>query len=269
MYLLLCYQELISREPNWEIDWLTKRTRAFEKSLSQQANTMKHIIDKEDKSKDNIVEPKVEKSFFEKEPRKEREKEKLRDRERDRDRDRERDRYKKELNRKTTDLKSQLSPDKESNDTNNVSISEWMKPVDLPVEKSMITLKESVQKSKDRLHKNKIDELDDFKSGPSDVHIIKKQRLEEPKPPTVYEKKDESFNLSHRSKIKLPFIGKMPFAKPTTKKTNSSNKDIPNFTVESTTDKPKDNLMDSVAIQKMLIEKMITAANEKKVKVIK
>lgn len=221
---------------------------------------MKHTIDKEDKSKENTVEPKVEKSFFEKEPRKEREKEKLRDR------DRERDRYKKELNRKTTDLKSHLNLDKESNDTNNVSISEWMKPVDLPVEKSMITLKESVQKSKDRLHKNKIDEINDFKSGSSDIHIIKKQKLEEPKPPTVYEKKDESFNLAHRSKIKLPFIGKMPFAKPTTKKPNSSNKDIPNFTIESTTDKPKDNLMESVAIQKMLIEKMITAANEKKVK---
>lgn len=141
-----------------------------------------------------------------------------------------------------------------------------MKPVDLPVEKSMITLKESVQKSKDRLHKNKTEEIDEYKSGPSDVHVTKRQKLEEPKPPIVYEKKDDNFNLSHRNKIKLPFIGKMPFAKPITKKTNSSTKDIPNFNVESTTDGPKDNFMDSVAIQKMLIEKMITAANEKKVK---
>jgi len=105
---------------------------------------------KEDKTKENITETKVEKSFFEKEPRREREKEKLRERDRDR--------YKKESNRKMTDLKNQLSPDKESSDTNNVSISDWMKPVDLPVEKSMITLKESVQKSKDRLHKNKSDD---------------------------------------------------------------------------------------------------------------
>lgn len=205
------------------------------------------------------MEPKVEKSFFDKEPRKEREKEKLRDRERDRDR------YKKEFNRKTTDLKHQLSPDKESNDTNNVSISDWMKPIDLPVEKSMITLKESVQKSKDRLHKSKIEEVNEYKSNQSDVHVIKKQRIEEPKPPIIYEKKDEYFNSS-RSKIKLPFIGKMPFAKPTIKKPNSSTKDIPNFTVETTTSEPQDNLMDSVALQKMLIEKMITAANEKKVK---
>jgi len=143
-----------------------------------------------------------------------------------------------------------------------------MKPVDLPVEKSMITLKESVQKSKYRLHKNKTDEIDEFhRSGPSNVHVVKKQRTEEPKPPIICDKKDESLNLSHRtSKIKLPFIGKMPFAKPITKKTSSSTKDIPNFTVESTTDEPKENLMESVAIQKMLIEKMITAANEKKVK---
>lgn len=141
-----------------------------------------------------------------------------------------------------------------------------MKQIDLPVEKSIITLKESVQKSKDRLHKNKPDEIDEYKSGPSNMHVVKKQRLEEPKPPIVNEKKDESFNLSHRtSRIKLPFIGKMPFAKPTTKKTSSSAKDIPNFNVESTIDEPKENLMDSVAIQKILIEKMITAANEKKV----
>lgn len=215
---------------------------------------------KQDKFKENITEQKAEKSFFEKEPRKEREKEKLRDREKDRDR------HKKELNRKTTDLKSQLSPEKEINETNNVSISDWMKPVDLPVEKSLITLKESVQKSKDRLHKNKTDEIDEYKSSSSDVHIIKKQRLEEPKPQITYEKKDESFNLSHRNKIKLPFIGKMPFAKPIAKKHNSSNKDIPNYTVESTVHEPKENIMDSIAVQKMLIEKLITAANEKKVK---
>lgn len=143
-----------------------------------------------------------------------------------------------------------------------------MKPVDLPVEKSMITLKESVQKSKDRLHKTKTDEIDEsHKSSSSNMHAVKKQKLEEPKPQIVYEKKDESFNLSQRtSRIKLPFIGKMPFAKPITKKTNSSAKNIPNFTVESTTNEPKENLMESVAIQKMLIEKMITAANEKKVK---
>lgn len=143
-----------------------------------------------------------------------------------------------------------------------------MKPVDLPVEKSMITLKESVQKSKDRLHKNKTDEIDESRrSSQSNVHVVKKQRLEEPKPPIVDEKKDESFNLSHRtSRIKLPFIGKMPFAKPISKKSSSSTKDIPNFTVESTTNEPKEHLMESVAIQKILIEKMITAANEKKVK---
>jgi len=143
-----------------------------------------------------------------------------------------------------------------------------MKPVDLPVEKSMITLKESVQKSKDRLHKSKTDEIDEpRRTGLSNVHLIKKQRLEEPKPPVVYEKKDESFNLSHRtSRIKLPFIGKMPFAKPISKKINSSTKDIPNFTVESTTNESKEHLMESVAAQKMLIEKMITAVNEKKVK---
>lgn len=165
-----------------------------------------------------------------------------------------------------TDLKSQLSPDKESSDTNNVSISDWMKPVDLPVEKSMITLKESVQKSKDRLHKNKSDEVDEYKPRPSNVHVVRKQKLEEPKPsPAVHDKKEENFNFAHRSKIKLPFIGKMPFAKPITKKINSSTKDIPNFTVESSTDEPKDNYMDSVAVQKMLIEKLISAANEKKV----
>lgn len=143
-----------------------------------------------------------------------------------------------------------------------------MKPVDLPVEKSMITLKESVQKSKDRLHKTKTDKIDEsHKFTSSNVHAVKKQKFEEPKPQIVNEKKDESFNLSHRtSRIKLPFIGKMPFAKPITKKTNSSAKNIPNFTVESTTNEPKENLMESVAIQKMLIEKMITAANEKKVK---
>jgi len=144
-----------------------------------------------------------------------------------------------------------------------------MKPVDLPVEKSMITLKESVQKSKDRLHKNKSDEIEESRrSSQSNVHVVKKQRLEEPKPPPiVYEKKDESFNLSHRtSRIKLPFIGKMPFAKPISKKSNSSTKDIPNFTVESTINEPKEHLMESVAMQKMLIEKMISAANEKKVK---
>jgi len=140
-----------------------------------------------------------------------------------------------------------------------------MKPVDLPVEKSMITLKESVQKSKDRLHKSKIEEVNEYKSSPSDVHIIKKQKIEEPKLPILYQKKDESFNLSHRNKIKLPFIGKMPFAKPTIKKSNSSTKDIPNFTVETTTVEPKDNLINSVAIQKMFLEKMISAANEKKV----
>lgn len=211
---------------------------------------------KENKSKEIISEPKVEKSYFEKEPRKEREKEKLRDR----------DRYKKELSRKPTELKSHLSPVKESSDTNNVSITEWMKPVDLPVEKSMITLKESVQKSKDRLHKNKTEEIDEYKSGLSDINVTKRQKLDEPKPPIMHEKKDESFNLSHRNKIKLPFIGKMPFAKPVTKKPNSFTKDIPNFNVESTTDGLKDNLIDSVTIQKMLIEKMITAANEKKVK---
>lgn len=141
-----------------------------------------------------------------------------------------------------------------------------MKPVDLPVEKSMITLKESVQKSKDRLHKNKTDEIDEYKSTSSDVHHVKKQRLEEPKPTTVYEKKDESLCLSNRNKIKLPFIGKMPFAKPIMKKTNSCSKDIPNFTIECASDAPKENCMNSVAIQKMLIEKMISAANEKKVK---
>lgn len=184
-----------------------------------------------------------------------------------RDRERDRDKYKKDLSRKTTDLKRELSPVKETYDTNNVSISDWMKPIDLPVEKSMITLKESVQKSKDRIHKNKIDEIDEYKSSPS-VQITKKQKLEEPNLSVVYEKKDESINLSHRSKIKLPFIGKMPFAKPITKKQNSSSKDIPNFTVGSTTDDSKDNLMDSVAIQKILIEKMLTAANEKKVNII-
>lgn len=178
-------------------------------------------------------------------------------------RDRERDKNKKEFSQKTADLKSQLSPDKESNDTNNVSISDWMKPVDLPVEKSMITLKESVQKSKDRLHKSKIEEINEYKP---DVHVTKKQRMEEPKSVTYEKKDEESFNSSHRSKIKLPFIGKMPFAKPTIKKPYSSTKDIPNFTVETTTDKPKDNLMNNVAIQKIFIEKMITAANEKKVK---
>jgi len=249
------YAELIAKEPNWEIDWLTKRTRAFEKSLSQ-TSTIKQNVIKEDKSKEKNSESKVEKSFFEKEPRKEREK--FRDRERDRDR------FKKEVNRKTTDLKSQLSPDKESNEANNVSLSDWMKPVDLPVEKSMITLKESVQKSKDRLHKNKIDEFDE--SDKKEIYNIKKKRIEELKPsPTLHEKKEDNFNLSHRSKIKLPFIGKMPFAKPITKKTNSSAKDIPNFTVESTKDEAKDKYIDSVIIQKMLIEKMISAANEKKI----
>lgn len=219
---------------------------------------------KQDKSKENFTESKTEKNFFEKDPRKEREKEKLRDREKDREKDR--DRFKKELNRKNTDLKNQLSPEKEGNETNNVSLSDWMKPVDLPVEKSMITLKESVQKSKDRLHKTKTDEIDEYKSGSSDVHVLKKQRLEVPKPKIVSEKKEESFNLSHRNKIKLPFIGKMPFAKPITKKQNSSSKDIPNYTVESMVNEPKENFMDSVAIQKMLIEKMITEANDKKVK---
>lgn len=185
---------------------------------------------------------------------------------RDREKDRDRDRYKKELVRKSSDLKGQLSPDKESIDTNNVSLSDWMKPVNLPVDKSMITLKESVQKSKDKLHKNKIDEVDEYKSNLSDTHKIKKPRLEEIKlPPSVYEKK-EDFHTPHRSKIKLPFIGKMPFAKPVTKKSILSSKDIPSFTVESKTDEPKDNYMDSVSIQKMLIEQMITAANEKKVK---
>lgn len=221
---------------------------------------MKHDVVKLDKSKENINEPKTEKSFFEKEPRKEREKEKLRDREKDRDR------HKKELNKKNTDIKSQLSPEKEINETNNVSISDWMKPVDLPVEKSLITLKESVQKSKDRLHKNKTDDIDEYRSSLSEVHAIKKPRLEEPKPQNTYEKKDESFSSSHRSKIKLPFIGKMPFAKPIVKKQNSSTKDVPNYTIESTVHEPKENIMDSIAVQKMLIEKMITAANEKKVK---
>lgn len=188
-------------------------------------------------------------------------------RERDRDRERERDRYKKEPSRKNIDLKSQLSPDKESNDSNNVSISDWMKPIDLPVEKSMITLKESVQKSKDKLNKNKSDEIDDFKTNSSNNHLVKKkQRLEEPKLSIIHDKKDDNVNLTNRSKIKLPFIGKMPFAKPLAKKTNSSTKDIPNFTIETTTDETKNNLMDSVAVQKLLIEKMINAANEKKVK---
>lgn len=217
----------------------------------------------EDKSKENTSESKFEKSFFDKEPKKDKERERLRDRERDKEKDR--DRYKKELNRKTTDLKRQLSPDKESNDTNNVSISDWMKPVNLPVDKSMLTLKESIEKSKVRLHKNKTDEIDGNKSNTSELHVIKKQRLEEPKPPILNERKDDSLQLSHRNKIKLPFIGKMPFAKPITKKPNTSTKDIPNFTVESSTDGSKDNLMDSVAIQKMLIEKLISAANEKKV----
>lgn len=140
-----------------------------------------------------------------------------------------------------------------------------MKPVNLPVDKTMITLKESVQKSKDRLHKNKTDENDEYKSSSFSAHVIKKQKIAEPKP-VVDEKKDEGIILFNRSKIKLPFIGKMPFAKPITKKSYSSVKDIPNFTVERTIDEPKENVMDSVAIQKMLIEKMITAANEKKVK---
>jgi hypothetical protein len=139
-----------------------------------------------------------------------------------------------------------------------------MKPVDLPVEKSMITLKETVQKSKDKLHKNKTDEIDEYKSS-SDVRHMKKQRLEEPKPIILYDKKDESLALSNRNKIKLPFIGKMPFAKPILKKTNSCAKDIPNFTIECTTDVPKDNCMDTVAIQKMLTEKIINTGNEKKV----
>lgn len=250
-------QELITKKPNWEIEWLTKRTRAFEKSLSQPCTT-KHETLKEEHPQLNTNESKVGKSFFEKDVKKDREKEKYRDR----------DKYKKEFerSRKNNDLKNQLSPDKESNDTNNVSLSDWMKPVDLPVEKSMITLKESVQKSKDKLHKNnKTDEIDENKSVSSDVRHVKKQRHEEPKPTIVYDKKDENLTLSQRNKIKLPFIGKMPFAKPIIKKTNSCAKDIPNFTIECTTDAPKDNCMDSVAIQKMLIEKMINAENEKKV----
>lgn len=259
MYSNFC-QELIAKKPNWEIEWLTKRTRAFEKSLSQTC-VAKHETVKEENPQVNTSESKVGKSFFEKDVKKDREKEKLRDRDRDREKDREK--YKKESSRKNTDLK--LSPDKESNDTNNVSLSDWMKPVDLPVEKSMITLKESVQKSKDRLHKNKSDEIDEYKSASSDVRYVKKQRVEEPKPTIVYEKKDESLSLSNRNKIKLPFIGKMPFAKPIMKKTNSCTKDVPNYTIECTTDAPKENCMNSVAIQKMLIEKMITAANEKKV----
>lgn len=213
---------------------------------------MKPNAIKEDKTIEYITESKVEKSFFEKEPRRDREKEKLRERDRDRDR------YKKELNRKITDLKSRLSPDKESFDTNNVSISDWMKPVDLPVEKSMITLKESVQKSKERLHKNKSDEVDEYKSRPSNVNVVKMQKLEVPKPsPTVHENKEEKFNLAHRSKIKLPFIGKMPFAKPNAKKPNLSNKDIPSYTVESSTNEPKDNYMDSMAVQKFVYEKKV------------
>lgn len=265
--ILFYYQELIAKKPDWEIDWLTKRTRAFEKSLSQtNLNITKNDTTKEDKSKENTSEPpKFEKSFFEKEPKKDREREKLRDRERDKEKDR--DRYKKELNRKTTDLRRQLSPDKESNDTNNVSISDWMKPVDLPVDKSMITLKETVQKSKVRLHnKNKMDDIDEYKPNTSDVRVIKKQRLEEPNAPIMIERKDESLQLSNRNKIKLPFIGKMPFAKPINKKPNTSTKDIPNFTVESVSDETKCNSMDSVAIQKMLIGKMISVTNEKKVK---
>lgn len=220
---------------------------------------------KEDKSNENIVEPKTEKSFFDKEPKKDREKNKICERERDREkeRDRERDRSKKEINRKTSELKNQLSPDK-SNDTNNVSISDWMKPVNLPVDKSMIILKESVQKSKDKLHKNKTDEVNEYKSSSYNDKIIKKQKLEDPKP-TIYEKKDEVFNSSNRNKIKLPFIGKMPFAKPVSKKPNSSIKDVPNFNVERITEEPKENLMDSVAIHKMFMEKIITAANENKV----
>lgn len=225
---------------------------------------MKNDTIKEDRSKENVSESRFEKSFFEKEPKKDREREKLRDRDKDKEKDRERN--KKELGRKVTDLKRQLSPDKESNDSNNVSISDWMKPVDLPVEKSMMTLKESVQKSKVRLHKNKIDENYECKPNTSDIQTIKKQRLEELKPSIPNERKDDHLHLSHRNKIKLPFIGKMPFAKPINKKPNSSTKDIPNFTVESTTDESKDNLMDSVAVQKMLIEKLISAANEKKVK---
>lgn len=262
--ILFFYQELMEKEPTWEIDWLTKRTRAFEKCFSQ-TNMVKYDEIKENKTKGNVTESKIERSFFEKEPKRDREKEKLR--ERDRDRDRDRDRYKKESSRKNIDLKSQLSPDKESNDTNNVSISDWMKPVDLPVEKSMITLKESVQKSKDKLNKNKIEEIDNFKSNISTNNHVIKKKTEEPKLTTVHDKKDESFNSSHRNKIKLPFIGKMPFAKPITKKTNSI-KDIPNFTVETKVDEPKDNHMDSVTIQKMFIEKMISAVNvnDKKVK---
>lgn len=217
---------------------------------------------KEDKPKDNVIESKTEKSFFEKEHRKDKEKEKLRDREKDKDRDR----YKKELNRRTN-LKNQLSPDKECNDAHNVSISDWMKPVDLPVDKSMITLKESVQKSKDKLNKNKTGNIDEYKSRLSNNYVLKNQKHEEAKPSSIInQKKKENFNLSHRNKIKLPFIGKMPFAKPITKKSNSSTKDIPSFTVESSTNETKDNFMDSVAIQKMFIEKMITSVNEKKVK---
>lgn len=217
---------------------------------------------KEDKPKDNVIESKTEKSFFEKEPKKDKDREKLRDREKDKDRDK----YKKELNRRTN-LKNQLSPDKECNDAHIVSISDWMKPVDLPVDKSMITLKESVQKSKDKLHKNKTGDIDEYKSKLSNNYVLKN---EEPKPSsTVYQKKEENLNLSHRNKIKLPFIGKMPFAKPITKKSNSSTKDIPSFTVESSTNETKDNFMDSVAIQKLLIEKMITSVNEKKVKYYK
>lgn len=141
-----------------------------------------------------------------------------------------------------------------------------MKPVDLPVDKSMITLKESVQKSKDKLHKNKTGDIDEYKSRLSNNYVLKNQKPEEPKSSIVYQKKEENFNLSHRNKIKLPFIGKMPFAKPITKKSNSSIKDIPSFTIESSTNETKDNFMDSVTIQKLLIEKMITSVNEKKVK---
>lgn len=143
-----------------------------------------------------------------------------------------------------------------------------MKPVDLPVDKSMITLKESVQKSKDKLNKNKTGDIDEYKSRLSNNYVLKNQKHEEAKSPSsiINQKKEENFNLSHRNKIKLPFIGKMPFAKPITKKSNSSTKDIPSFTVESSTNETKDNFMDSVAIQKMLIEKMITSVNEKKVK---
>ncbi|XP_050521073.1 uncharacterized protein LOC126894246 isoform X2 [Daktulosphaira vitifoliae] len=141
-----------------------------------------------------------------------------------------------------------------------------MKPINLPVEKSLITLKENVQKAKEKLSKHKTDKVEEYKSRTSETQKNKKQKLDEPKAIDSTEKKEDNCIMINRSKIKLPFIGKMPFAKPVTKKTaGSQSKEVPNYMVETKCEELKEKPVTSVESRMHIMEHMISAINEKKI----